>query len=166
MNEICREVKDFLESLRRELPGIFPGRRFAVRKPVGPAVPPPAVPADQKLPSFSPQPSAFPRRKLAGELIRERVKSIGSELGLEYKRVFIKDQKSLWASCSGRRNLNFNWRLAAAPPEILDYVVIHELCHLREMNHSKKFWDLVGKACPAYKIRKKWLRENSAALRK
>ena len=77
----------------------------------------------------------------------------------------IKDQRTLWGSCSGRKNLNFNWRLAAAPPEALDYVVIHELCHLREMNHSKKFWALVGLACPDSAARRKWLKENYAALR-
>jgi len=86
-------------------------------------------------------------------------------LGLEYGRVFVKDQRTLWGSCSGRKNLNFNWRLAAAPQDILDYVVIHELCHLREMNHSRKFWDLVRAACPDYPARRKWLRDNCALVR-
>ena len=170
MNDICQEVKGFLESLRRELPALF--QRAPLPKcGARPAAPPLSRP---------PQPSGFQAvqppsrpaaeftgigRKKAGEIIKGRIETIGCSLDLEYGRVFIKDQKTMWASCSGKRNLNFNWRLAAAPPEILDYVVIHELCHLREMNHSKKFWSLVGEACPDYKARKKWLKDHSRELR-
>ena len=151
MNNICQEVRGFLESLRRDLPGIFSGGRS---EPVHQA--PPFIPVPAPLPSFIGQIG----RAQAGVIIRDRVRQLGSALGLGYGRVFIKDQKTVWASCSGKKNLNFNWRLAAAPPEILDYVVIHELCHLREMNHSRRFWDLVGGHCPDYKSRKKWLKDD------
>lgn len=85
-------------------------------------------------------------------------------MGVRYNAVRIKSQRSLWASCSAKRNLNFNWRLFLAPPEVLDYVVIHELAHLVVMRHSKRFWSLVAKWCPEHKSRRRWLRENGRAL--
>jgi len=155
MNDICQEVRRFLKELGRELPGIFscrpPARQFA--NPLMLKAPP------------SPRPPGEINRKQAGEFIRARVKYLGAALGLDYGKIFIKDQKTLWASCSRSKNLNFNWRLAAAPAEVLDYVVIHELCHLREMNHSKRFWGLVREVCPDYKARKKWLKDNETALK-
>ena len=158
----------FLESLRRELPALFqpkpPSKRGAgpfARIPGNTIVRPPVV----RQPGYPDAVLTGIDRKKGGEIIKGRIESISSSMGLEYGRVFIKDQKTLWASCSGKKNLNFNWRLAAAPPEILDYVVIHELCHLREMNHSKRFWHLVGESCPDYKARRRWLRDNAALLR-
>ena len=85
-------------------------------------------------------------------------------MGIPYAAVRIKDQRTLWGSCSKEGNLNFNWRLALAPPEILDYVVVHELAHRRELNHSKRFWSLVQQWCPQHRGRRKWLRENGARL--
>ncbi|MDO8804161.1 MAG: M48 family metallopeptidase [Elusimicrobiota bacterium] len=149
ITDICRDVRHFLNGLSRELPEIFPAPRPYRR----------AAPRARR-----PKVSAAARGN-AKEMITARVGHWAAALGLEYGRVFIKDQRTLWGSCSGRKNLNFNWRLAAAPPEALDYVVIHELCHLREMNHSKRFWDLVRAACPDYKARRKWLRDNSALVR-
>ena len=146
--EICRDVKRFLGELARELPDIFPA---------------PRPPAKLKIRRASSAGSAS--RKTAKDIIRGRVNYWGLALNLDYGRVFIKDQRTLWGSCSGKRNLNFNWRLASAPPEVLDYVVIHELCHLREMNHSKKFWKLVAEICPGYAARRKWLKDNSVVLR-
>ncbi len=155
MNDICQEVRRFLKELGRDLPDIFssrpPARQFSN---------PPILEA-----SPFPRPPGEINRKQAGEIIRARVKFMGAALGLEYGKVFIKDQKTLWASCSGKKNLNFNWRLAAAPAEILDYVIMHELCHLREMNHSKRFWGLVREVCPDYKARKKWLKNNGMSLK-
>lgn len=149
LNDVCRDVKLFLSELARELPEIFP----APRPSICPARP-------RRLAS-----TGNASRKTAKDIIRARVEHWGSAMNFEYGRVFIKDQRTLWGSCSGKRNLNFNWRLAAAPTEVLDYVVIHELCHLREMNHSKRFWALVAVTCPAYAARRKWLRDNSGALR-
>ena len=84
----------------------------------------------------------------------------------EYKinRVFIKGQKTRWGSCSSAGNLNFNWRLAMAPTEVIEYVVIHELCHRIEMNHSKEFWRLVQEKCPEFKKHKNWLKRNQFRL--
>ncbi len=73
-------------------------------------------------------------------------------------KIRIKDQKTRWGSCSSKGNLNFNWRLSLMAPEILDYVVVHELCHLKYMNHSSEFWAHVGKILPNYKELRKRLR--------
>lgn len=75
-------------------------------------------------------------------------------------RVCIKDQKRRWASCSSANNLNFNWRLSMLPTWVISYVVLHEMCHFEEMNHSKAFWDLVNKHMPEYEKAKCWLKEN------
>lgn len=80
------------------------------------------------------------------------------------KAIHIKDQKTRWVSCSSLHNLNFNWRLLMAPPEVLDYVVVHELCHLTHMNHSREFWNMVERVMPEYKERRKWLREQGGLL--
>jgi predicted metal-dependent hydrolase len=93
----------------------------------------------------------------ATSLINEKVKTFSKKMGLAYNRVMIRDQKSRWGSCSCRKNLNFNWRLIMAPEPVLDYVVIHELCHLKEMSHSKSFWDLVARYCPQWHEHRNWL---------
>lgn len=81
-----------------------------------------------------------------------------------YSTLSIRDQKSRWGSCSSRGTLSFNYRLIFAPPRVLDYVVVHELCHLTHMNHSKNFWNLVAQVMPDYKQHKKWLREHGQEL--
>lgn len=78
--------------------------------------------------------------------------------------VRIKDQKSCYGSCSSKRNLNFNWKCILAPSEVLDYIVVHELCHLRHMNHSKEFWAEVEGIFPNYAKAKRWLKENGILL--
>lgn len=79
---------------------------------------------------------------------------------VSYGRITIRNQKSRWGSCSGKGNLNFNCLLMLMPPEVIDYVVVHELCHRLEMNHSERFWREVERVLPDYKFRRKWLREN------
>jgi predicted metal-dependent hydrolase len=85
-------------------------------------------------------------------------------LGVRYERIRIGDQRSRWGSCSSRGTLSFNWRLALAPATVLDYVVVHELCHLREPNHSRRFWALVEAARPGYRDARRWLREHGPEL--
>ena len=96
--------------------------------------------------------------------IRERLSHYAPLIGVEFGRVAIRDQKSRWGSCSARHNLNFNWKLIMAPPEVLDYVVIHELCHLIEFNHSRRFWSLVESRMPEYEVWKKWLKVHGSEL--
>lgn len=86
------------------------------------------------------------------------------KIGVEFNKITVKKQRSVWGSCSLKRNLNFNLLLSEMPKEVAEYVVIHELCHLKEMNHSKKFWGLVERFCPDYKKRKRWLKEEGRIL--
>jgi predicted metal-dependent hydrolase len=85
-------------------------------------------------------------------------------LGVDCRRVAIRDQRTRWGSCSPRGTLSFNWRLAIAPFEVLDYVVVHELCHLREPNHSSRFWDLVTARRPGWRQQREWLRDYGPEL--
>lgn len=87
-----------------------------------------------------------------------------NQLGIEYKRISVKDQKSRWGSCSSKKNLNFNWRLVLAPNEVMEYVVAHEVAHLKHMNHSQSFWSCVEELYPSYKSSVRWLKENGMKL--
>lgn len=102
----------------------------------------------------------------AGQWICQRAEHYNEELREPVNRICIKDQKSRWGSCSSKRNLNFNWRIIMAPPEVADYVVVHEMCHLRHLNHSPEFWKEVAGILPDYKERRKWLREHGSELMK
>ena len=103
-------------------------------------------------------------RTEAAKLINERADKLSSQMGISYKRVAIRGQKTRWGSCSHKKNLNFNWKLIMAPEPVIDYVIIHELTHLKEMNHSKRFWELVAEYCPAWRDYKKWLKQHEADL--
>ena len=98
------------------------------------------------------------------ERIRQHLEYYAPKLGVSYGRVAIRDQKSRWGSCSAKHNLNFNWKLIMAPPRALEYVVIHELCHLIEFNHSPRFWRLVEGQMPEYEAWKKWLKAHGSEL--
>lgn len=92
------------------------------------------------------------------EKVIERIQYYKSYFDLTPNVVRVKEQKKRWASCSSKRNLNFNWRCSMAPSNVLDYIVVHEMCHMVHFNHSKAFWNLVGKIISDYKERKEWLR--------
>lgn len=104
-------------------------------------------------------------RHRAREVFAERIAACNAAYGFTYGRVSIKEQKSRWGSCSRKGNLNFNWRLLLAPLPVLDYVVTHELAHLKELNHSQRFWQLVARACPDYLTHRRWLRQHGRELR-
>lgn len=97
-------------------------------------------------------------KEKARELIMSRLEHFAYPYGFSYGRVSIRNQSTRWGSCSKQGNLNFNYRLVQLPLELLDYVVVHELCHLAEFNHSRKFWDLVAQAIPDYKERRRQLK--------
>ena len=96
-------------------------------------------------------------RRQTAQIVAEHLPVISKKLDLHYNKVSIKSQTSRWGSCSKNRNLNFNLLLAALPIKVIDYVITHELIHLIELNHSKRFWNLVASAYPEYKKYKEWL---------
>jgi predicted metal-dependent hydrolase len=102
--------------------------------------------------------------KAAGEAIAGRLAHYQRLTGLVHGAVRIKAQKSRWGSCSRQGNLNFNWKLVLAPGWVLDYVVVHEICHLRHLNHSRDFWKLVAAVYPDYQSARQWLRKNGPEL--
>ncbi|WP_378956382.1 M48 family metallopeptidase [Pelosinus sp. sgz500959] len=87
-----------------------------------------------------------------------------TKINVQPQRLTIKEQKTRWGSCSSKSNINYNWRIIMAPPEVIDYLVIHELCHLRVLNHSSLFWQEVGKFSPNFKEHRQWLKNNGALL--
>jgi predicted metal-dependent hydrolase len=94
----------------------------------------------------------------ARELVHARVVHFNRFYGFSVGKIFIKNHKSRWGSCSQKGNLNFNYKIALLPPEIADYIVVHELCHLREFNHSPRFWRLVEEVMPDHRARRSALR--------
>ena len=107
---------------------------------------------------YSPEEKARLRRQ-AGEILQMKVDYFARLMGIRYNRIFINEQKTIWGSCSTKGNLNFNWKLILTGPDQLEYVVVHELAHLKEMNHSPAFWREVEKILPDYRERRKRLRE-------
>jgi predicted metal-dependent hydrolase len=103
-------------------------------------------------------------RAEAARLINDRIAKLNSKMGIGYKRIVIRGQKTRWGSCSHKKNLSFNWKLIMAPEPVIDYVIIHELIHLKEMNQSKRFWELVAQYCPGWREHKKWLKQHESDL--
>lgn len=103
-------------------------------------------------------------RERAKSVLAQRTAYFARQIGVTYGRITVRDQKTRWGSCSQTGNLNFNFRLILAPSEVLDYVVVHELCHRRQMNHSTQFWQEVAQVLPDYRKRKAWLTENGWRL--
>lgn len=98
------------------------------------------------------------------KVIPERVEYFAKVIGVTYGKITVRNQKTRWGSCSSKGNLNFNCLLMLAPPEVLDYVVVHELCHRKQMNHSKAFGLEVEKVLPNYKEVRKWLKEEGSQM--
>lgn len=98
-------------------------------------------------------------RELARQRITRRVEYFAPLVGVTYNRIFIKEQKTRWGSCSSLGNLNFNWKLILLNEELLDYVVVHELAHRKQMNHSPTFWAEVERVLPDYRERRRRLKE-------
>lgn len=96
--------------------------------------------------------------------IPERVTYFAKLIGVDYGHITIRNQRTRWGSCSSKGNLNFNCLLMLTPAEVIDYVVVHELCHRKEMNHSKAFWSEVEKVLPDYKNSVKWLKEEGSNI--
>lgn len=103
-------------------------------------------------------------KKKAHNYLEKRVLFFTEKLKVKHNKIFIKNQKTRWGSCSSKNNLNFNWRIMFATKKIIDYLVIHEVCHLKEMNHGKKFWKLVEKLDPDFKIHRNFLNKSGKTL--
>jgi predicted metal-dependent hydrolase len=103
-------------------------------------------------------------RVAARELVTALAEEEAERVGVAYQRIRIGGQRTLWGSCSARGTLSFNWRLVLAPLEVLDYVVVHELCHLRVPDHSTRFWALVERHRPHWRHQRDWLRRHGPEL--
>ena len=103
-------------------------------------------------------------RREAQRYLPQRVRELAEAHGFKYERVRIKNQKTRWGSCSSKHNINLNLRLMMAPDAAIDYVIIHELCHLRELNHTPAFWALVAAHCPDYSLWKNWFKQHGPSL--
>ncbi|KEJ03600.1 M48 family metallopeptidase [Clostridium botulinum] len=104
-------------------------------------------------------------KKQAVKVLKERTDYYSNILKVAPKNIVVKNQKTLWGSCSSKGNINYNYKIVMAPLKILDYIVVHELCHLVHMNHSKDFWHLVESIIPDFKERRNWLKENGYKLK-
>jgi predicted metal-dependent hydrolase len=100
----------------------------------------------------------------AEEAVLRQVQIRARQMSVHPASLSIRSQRTRWGSCSTRGTLSFNWRLIMAPPEVLDYVVVHELAHMKERNHSKAFWAVVSRYCPDYTKHRTWLKQNQAAM--
>lgn len=100
----------------------------------------------------------------ASTLLSAKTSHWAGKINVKPQRITIKEQKTRWGSCSSTGNINYNWRIIMAPPDVIDYLVIHELCHLRVPNHSATFWQEVGKSSPCFKQHRTWLKDNSRIL--
>lgn len=104
-------------------------------------------------------------RHLAAMEFPGRVAELASQNGVSIQRAVIRNQRSRWGSCSAKGTISLNWRLIQAPPFVRDYIIIHELMHTRQMNHSARFWKLVENACPDYRVAEKWLNAHDCLVR-
>ncbi len=103
-------------------------------------------------------------REKCKEKILERVNYYKKFIGKDFNNIRIKEQKKRWGSCSSKGNLNFNWRCVMAPKAVIDYIVVHEMCHLVHMDHSERFWNLVESILPDYTEKREWLIENGVKM--
>jgi predicted metal-dependent hydrolase len=104
-------------------------------------------------------------RKLAAWELPPRVLELAARHGLTVRRITVRSQKSRWGSCSRRGTISLNWRLIQTPAFVSDYICLHELMHLRQMNHSPGFWREMERVCPDYRMAERWLKEHSGLLR-
>ena len=127
------------------------GRRYVIRPRMRRRVIRVRVPGSKKLLGHLSAKDFKENKKKALELINERISYFNQSGEYPVGKVSIKNQKTRWGSCSGKRNLSFNYKLLFMPENLRDYIIIHELCHLKEMNHSQNFWNLVSEQVPNYK---------------
>ncbi len=103
-------------------------------------------------------------REKANEILKRKTDEFSTKMELEYNRLVVKDQKTLWGSCSEKSNINLSYRLIKMPENVMDYLIVHELAHIIHLNHSSDYWDIVEKYCPDCKRFRKWLNDNKVSL--
>lgn len=103
-------------------------------------------------------------RRMAHQTLREKTEYWGGIIGAHPSKITIRDPKTRWGSCSAKAAISYSWRIITAPEEIIDYLVVHELCHLRIPNHSTQYWALLARYIPDYKERRRWLRQNGQRI--
>ena len=103
--------------------------------------------------------------QLATQELPPRVQAFAAQHHVTVRRITVRNQRSRWGSCSRRGTISLNWRLIQTPSEVQDYIILHELMHVREMNHSARFWREVKSVCPDYEIAERWLKQNASLLR-
>ncbi len=103
-------------------------------------------------------------KKLAKEELEPRARRISRKLKIPFDRLFFRNQRTRWGSSSGRGNISINWRIIMTPPGVQDYLIVHELCHQRHMNHSRDYWNLVERCFPDYRTAEAWLKANRAIM--
>ncbi len=184
---VISDVKLFIEKLKKELPEVFGGPQENTETEAGkilyegrllPArihlTPDQEEGVDFAADAFNiylqtPQsnPNALAEkwlREKAGDVLRAKTAEWAQKMGVEYNNIVIKDQQTLWASCSSKKNINYTYRIIKMPTAIRDYLIIHELSHLVHMNHGTEYWQLVAQYHPEYKASRKWLNDNRGAV--
>jgi predicted metal-dependent hydrolase len=104
-------------------------------------------------------------KQKAREVFQAKLNELSVQMGVSYKEFRLKEQKTRWGSCSSKGNINLNWRVILAPERVAEYLIIHELAHLKHMNHSPSFWEVVRQYCPEYDACRHWLKVNGESLR-
>ncbi len=104
-------------------------------------------------------------KREAFQIITAKSLDWARRMGVKFNKITLRDQRTRWASCSQKANLSFSWRLVMAPEAVLKYVIVHELCHLKQMNHSKRFWQWVSRFCPDWREQRKWMDVHGRELR-
>ncbi len=149
------ELRCPLKFPTRECGPIIESRRGWIEKQLA-KIPP-------KMPTFTPSELAD-MKKAVLPVLEERVRYFAPLVGVDFGKITVRSQKSRWGSCSRDGNLSFNCLLSQVPEEVIDYVVVHELCHRKQMNHSAAFWQEVERMMPDYRVRRGWLSKNGNSL--
>lgn len=184
---VISDVKLFIERLKQEMPEVFggpqensqtqtgkilyEGKLYPVRIHITPDQEEGVDFSGEFFNIYLQTPQADPNalvenwlRQKAAEVLQAQTAQWAEKMGVQFNNVVIKDQQTLWASCSAKKNINYTYRLIKMPPAIRDYLIIHELAHLVHMNHGAEYWQLVGQYCPDYKNHRRWLNENRGAV--
>ena len=184
---VISDVKLFIERLKKELPEVFggpnenaeteagkilyEGKLYPARVHLTPdqeeGVDFDGAAFDVYLQTAQADPNALADQWLrakANEVLRAKTTEWAQKMGVEFNNITIKNQQSLWASCSAKKNINYTYHIIKMPTAIRDYLIVHELAHLVHMNHGTEYWQLVAQYCPDYKTHRRWLNDNRGAV--